>query len=415
MRLAENERTLAPRRVEDAPAPLQFDMQWERPPMLQFIRLNTPDMVSKDAVREVVAEWLGAVGIQSGRWDLGSSTQGVGKLYTIMFKGAPVTAARWASKAVGGLRRPDGSWAKHTVRAPPGGRTRLFVEADEGPRQVRVEALLRRAFRAARRVQHGLGFRPIKTDGAIAVGWQRVLRVHDPERDASVYELNATAVWALGIRKDAILAPIATADASGSSASAEWWPWRPAWPPLTALLGSLERPLAATQCGEATGGEVGHAAPRAAPPCGGTSEGARLSRRALARVPDLHRSHMISHSAHEEQMTGGAALVVCRTFGRHFELVSGAREGGRCALVTLAAGGGGAVCTIAGVHQHDVSQEQLRGASSAFRSVATSPSAPGGWALSAAAERAAGMAGPRLLTGFSGRRRLGWRSRPAPV
>lgn len=100
----------------------------------------------------------------------------------------------------------------------------MYAEVDKGPQQVKIEAMLRRAFHAAKRVQPGVDFRAIKKDGVVCVGWQRILRVRAPERDSVVYEWNLVAVANLNIRKDAILADIASADSAGSSAAVEWCP-----------------------------------------------------------------------------------------------------------------------------------------------------------------------------------------------
>lgn len=110
------------------------------------------------------------------------------------------------------------------VKTPAGADTRMYVEADEGPRQIKVEAPLRRALRAAHRIQPALDWRPIKKDGVLTIGWQRVLRLRAIDGDNVVNDWNAAAVAALGVRKDTILAEIAAADSAGTTAYVEWCP-----------------------------------------------------------------------------------------------------------------------------------------------------------------------------------------------
>lgn len=106
-RLAEIERAVVTP-IQHAPAPSQFDS--ERQPYLHIVRLSTADMVAKGVVHEVV-------GIKAGGWDRSASSQGIWKMFTVMFNGAPVTAARRANKALAALRILGGALGAHASRS----------------------------------------------------------------------------------------------------------------------------------------------------------------------------------------------------------------------------------------------------------------------------------------------------------
>ena len=120
-----------------------LDPSYDRAPDATVLRLNTTGHeVQKAKVEECCAEWLDGIVGRDGWVVSGPNT---GKRFAIRFAGLPRTAQASADNAVNNLRPAThgGAWKDLSVQTEDGSRTKLYINKDASPMQLRLALVAR--------------------------------------------------------------------------------------------------------------------------------------------------------------------------------------------------------------------------------------------------------------------------------
>ena len=107
----------------------------------RIIRVNSTNLVAKEAVEEAVAKLAARAEIKLDTYEVRGGD--LGRRFTVSFNGEPRTAARRATKLNSMLRMPDGSWEQLAVETPNGDKEVLYISLDKSRATIRKEKLLK--------------------------------------------------------------------------------------------------------------------------------------------------------------------------------------------------------------------------------------------------------------------------------
>jgi len=170
-----------------------------------ILKVNTKEMVAKDAMATVMSTLLEEADIRNDQY----SIQGMelAKKFTIRFTGTAQTAERRANKVFGLLRREDGSWRKFTCPTPAQRECDLFIGTDKSPKQVKTEMEGKRLWQSFKDKYAHLNPHFLRKEGIIQIGWVPVAKLEiQPGEEPTQILWNNKAVSDHGIDKDALVA-----------------------------------------------------------------------------------------------------------------------------------------------------------------------------------------------------------------
>jgi sugar-specific transcriptional regulator TrmB len=105
--------------------------QFDRPPCLEIIRINSSRYVTKRSVENTITPWLAETGVTSEQFSLEGSAPN-GKNFVVRFKLNTLSAARTVKEVLKTLKDEDGNWRKFNALLVNGQTESLHIGADVG-------------------------------------------------------------------------------------------------------------------------------------------------------------------------------------------------------------------------------------------------------------------------------------------
>jgi hypothetical protein len=177
-----------------------------------IIRINLAELVSKVDVHNATKSWLD--GVAANGWEITGDE--VGKKFTIAFRGQNGLASSRCSKALGFLRKSDGSWTRFKV-----GHNELYLSPDKNPAQQKTEMQVKRlkkAFCAATGAPPAKIFAS-RRDGFISIDFVPIAKVFVSQHADTVIRWNMEAITARNVNKEAVVAKFLE---TAASSQVEW-------------------------------------------------------------------------------------------------------------------------------------------------------------------------------------------------
>ena len=174
-----------------------------------IIKAHADGLVNLDKATEELSNWICGSGIDAA--DFKIEGDAVVRFFTVQFTGLAGPASRRVQKALGCLRRKDGTWTR--IRAPAAsgnGLVELRVGPDKSPKQIKTEVIGKRIRQALEAALSQHVWRVDRAKGWITAGWSPVLQyeVH-PERDsATTVKYNDTVLATLSLARSDLEAPL---------------------------------------------------------------------------------------------------------------------------------------------------------------------------------------------------------------
>ena len=192
--------------AEAAPAQVRTALEseeFDRPPDLTLVRLNTSELVARAAVLESISPWMSEAGLSDDHWDLLGDQNGLARNFVVRFSGPDALAARRARKCLAIRRMPDGTWRPNPrVNTPMNRSVEIYVSPDKSPRQLRTEQGGRKLLKAFRAVHPTKSVHLDKREGVVNVEWKACAKVlAHPEVGVFTIQWNAAVVAELAIQK----------------------------------------------------------------------------------------------------------------------------------------------------------------------------------------------------------------------
>ena len=150
---------------------------WDRPPIPNIIRVNAPELVSREAILEMATTWLAKASLTPAEFTISNAPQGISKFWTIEFNGEQGLGMRRAKKALQCLRTQDGSYDELFVTTPNKHRVRAYTSADRSPKTIQLEIHTKRLLGAAKAAHPQAQWHCLKRDGVVTIAWQQAIRI----------------------------------------------------------------------------------------------------------------------------------------------------------------------------------------------------------------------------------------------
>ena len=196
---------------------------YERQPDPTIIRVNTAQMVSKDAVITMARPWLEPLSLRFQQaWSVSGGPQPLAKSWTIVFAGEPSLAERRVRKALAALRLPDGTYTDLYVLSPDQSSGRAYASADQNLKQLITAQATKKLLAVLKQRYPRLAWFPLKRDGICCIGWEKAVMVlPSPDRQVQI-QFNPESEKKFSLDKDAIRAAFETAWAPALAPEVAW-------------------------------------------------------------------------------------------------------------------------------------------------------------------------------------------------
>lgn len=185
----------------------QQNDNFERPPNIEIIRINSTRYVTKRSVADAIGPWLAEKGVTDEQFCL-EGNQPNGKNFVVRFHLNPLSAARFVQDALSNLRDNDGNWKVINAKLVNGQNEKLHIGPDESPKtrcQRRMAKCIQKAMSALYPEVEDVHYRPYKT--TVHAGQLGLCRV-EPDKnnvERTCFLWNYSAISDLGINKTSLL------------------------------------------------------------------------------------------------------------------------------------------------------------------------------------------------------------------
>ena len=128
-----------------------------------IIKVNTEELISKTSLIQAISGWIEETAPMQSV-DIKGPDSEPSDRFIIQFKGAAGLAAQRVSKALGSLKRADGSWTDLHAKAPGDGNrlVRVYVGRDKNPKQTTTERGCKKLLLALKTVHPGINAHALK-------------------------------------------------------------------------------------------------------------------------------------------------------------------------------------------------------------------------------------------------------------
>ena len=172
----------SPERVVD-----REDMDFTRDPDPTIVKVRATEKVSPEAIGDALKVVFDEMGLDDSNFHV--EGRDLDKSFNIQFHGTGNLAIRRVAKFLS-LQKSEGEWRTFTAKMPDGQPTRIYVDSDKSPRQIRKDILTRKLHKVLKGHYPAIPFFCRKRDGVVSVDWVPFARVSVLSREAHTLEWN---------------------------------------------------------------------------------------------------------------------------------------------------------------------------------------------------------------------------------
>lgn len=199
---------------------VQQQDRWDAEPDSTIIRLNLEGLADRKAVETMVRNWLHPLGYKQGTHYDFLPGPPLSQYWTITFKADVGTASRQVKKSMDALN-VNGRWEELWVCRPVDAHARIvdnddcqttdgqvwiraYASRDKNAKQKAVEALCKKAKKAAEEIHPNICWNDLKRDGIVCIGWSKCIKVVPSPDKSVVLKWDNVLVEKWSLKKDEI-------------------------------------------------------------------------------------------------------------------------------------------------------------------------------------------------------------------